>query len=155
MTEELNKKYEREFPGCDAFIVACEEGFDDIKHYVNVANVDVNVKGKDSEGDLTAPLLAATWEGNLRVVKYLVSLPSIDLTISDNRSNALHFSLETKNLNLSLIDFLSSCCPELVLNGIDKKGSTPLDYAYSLSEGTLKDQVLKPLKRCKAIKGGP
>ena len=147
LTEELNKKYQCEFPGCDAFIVACEEGrFDDIKHYVNIANVDVNAKGQDSEGDSTAPLLAATWEGNLRVVEYLVSLPSIDLTISDNRSNALHFALETKNVNLGLIDLLSRCCPESVLNGIDKKGSTPLDYAYTLSEGTLKDQVLKLLE---------
>ena len=90
--------------------------------------------------------MAATWEGNLRVVEYLVSLPSIDLTISDNRSNALHFALETKNVNLGLIDLLSRCCPESVLNGIDKKGSTPLDYAYTLSEGTLKDQVLKLLE---------
>ena len=92
LTEELNKKYQCEFPGCDAFIVACEEGrFDDIKHYVNIANVDVNAKGQDSEGDSTAPLLAATWEGNLVSSEYLVSLPSIDLTISDNRSNAPSF----------------------------------------------------------------
>ena len=43
------------------FIVACEEGrFDDIKHYVSVANVDVNAKGRDSEGD--RPLLASTWK---------------------------------------------------------------------------------------------
>ena len=153
LTEELNKKYECEFPGCDAFIVACEEGrFNDIEHYVNVANVDVNAKGPDSEGDWTAPLLAATWEGNLRVVKYLVSLPSIDLTISDNRSNALHFALETKNLNSSLIDFLSSCCPESVLNGIDKKGSTPLDYAYSLSEGTPSLKSIVKLLEAKGAK---
>ena len=37
LTEELNKKYKCEFPGCDAFIVACEEGqFNDIEHYVRL-----------------------------------------------------------------------------------------------------------------------
>ena len=53
--------------------------------------------GTDSEGDDASGLLAAIWEGNFYVVDYLLKLPSIDVSTAINRSNVLHYALETQN----------------------------------------------------------
>ena len=64
--------------------------------------------------------------------------PSIDVAIVDvDKWNLFHFALKTENKSIELIKLLlnnSSILACDVINGKDKNGETPLDYANKLVE---------------------
>ena len=155
---KLNEKYAIEFPSGTPFIVACEEErIKDIRRYIEIGKIDINLKGKDSTGEETIGLHAAIWEGSVYVVDYLLKNPSIDVAIVDvDKWNLFHFALKTENKSIELIKLLlnnSSILAYDVINGKDKNGETPLDYANKLLESDFKKDV-QSLLQTKGAKVG-
>ena len=97
--------------------------------------------------------MAARYE-RLDVVKYLLSLPQIDVSLTDDTVswNALHCACYNNKHSLELLKLLlgHSTCNERVINKTDNVGRTPLDKAQYNNKGELKNEIdLMRKTRCK------
>ncbi len=130
------------------FIVACELGYvKDVKCFIETCHVtDVNMKGRKSDGHGGyRALLIAVLRDQLNVVEYLLSIPSLDISIvNDTGMNCLHTAAqynrararqqltETDILKLILNHPKCTSLPKKnLINFKDQQGKTPMNRASS------------------------
>ena len=136
------------------FVIACENGnLAVVQDYINSGKVkDVNMKGVRSNGwkGYTGLMMAARYE-RLNVVKYLLSLPHINVSITDDTVgwNALHCACYNNKHSLELLKLLldHSTCNERVINKTDNVGRTPLDKAQYNNKGELKNEIIDLMRK--------
>ena len=132
--EQLNSKYKNNTSGSAPFIVSCKTGaLNDVQRFVELGIGDINMMGAadDSLNECTGLMLAAMNE-HVDVVKFLLQLPSIDVSICTSRGwNALHVAAWKNAESTETVQLLAdhSTCTTNVLNAKSIYGETPLDKA--------------------------
>ena len=141
--EQLQEKYKQEFPKGTPLVVASEKGrLDDVETFVD-AGMDVNQFGKDRDGDLSTPLMAAALYEHFDVVQCLIE-NGADPTIADGEGeNALH--LANNNKNTDIVEILLNHMDFHAINGKTSVNSTPLDLAY-VSKSPQKQAIIELMK---------
>ena len=67
-------KYRHQHKNGTPFIIACEQGnLQDVHAYVEQFNIDVNLKGKTSKGEIKSGIYIAKEKDKKDIVKYLLS----------------------------------------------------------------------------------
>ena len=133
-TELGNLKYKNNTSGSAPFIVSCKTGaLNDVQRFVELGIGDINMMGAadDSLNECTGLMLAAMNE-HVDVVKFLLQLPSIDVSICSSRGwNALHVAAWKNAESTETVQLLAdhSTCTTNVLNAKSIYGETPLDKA--------------------------
>ena len=135
LTETCKSNFHKD---CHPFIAACEKGqLEDVKLFIETGTVtDVNMKGIDSFGHdgKTGLMKAATYE-HINVVQYLLSFPSIDVSIIRDKNgwNVLHYAARNNKKNTDTIKLLLNhpTCTADVINAEHWHEYTPFDMACS------------------------
>ena len=152
---ELCAKYKNEFPKGDPLIVACQfNRLKDVKSFIESGRVDVNTAtGKNSKGKNAGytALMTAVEEEHYELVKFLLGLPSTDISVvrEGYGFNAIHLAARSSKASLDVLNVLLAhkSCTKDVLNKQteDCLGHTPTDYAYS-NTGSLRKEITALLK---------
>ena len=165
--DDLWKKYKKDYPLGDPFIVACQQGsLEDIKHFVAAHNgLITSVKqmlekfGPDSSGYLYNPLIAAAVYEQYNVLAYLLEC-GVNPEIEDADGwNALHFSVYHVNKKTSIRNIVL-LIEHMSLDAINRITyhqyiqETPLDIIYRSPVPTpeVKDAVIKTLRQYGGLK---
>ena len=147
----------RIIPNRDQFVIACEKGeIGTVKFLIEYGKVnDVNITGKRSNGwDGYTGLMMAARNEHVPVVQYLLSLPSIDVSICGGVGwNALHHACYGNKKSLDVIKLLLGHPTatqygraDYAINQIDDVGRTPLDKAHYNNKSELKDEIIQLLR---------
>ena len=152
---ELCEKYNNEFPKGSPFIVACQfNRLKDVKLFIETGRVDVNTTtGKNSKGKNAGytALMTAVEEEHYELVKFLIGLPSTDVSVvrEGYGFNSIHLAARSSKTSLDILNLLLAhkTCTEDVLNKQtdDCLGHTPTDYAYS-NTGSFRKEITALLK---------
>lgn len=123
--EDPNK---RDSNGYNALSLSSLNGDLDIINYLILtfgSKIDVNAKNKYKN----SPLYDAAGHGHFEVVKYLCSIPEIDINIQNDKNNhtALHHAAEKGYLNI--VEFLCSL-PNIDINANSDGNYLPIDAAF-------------------------
>lgn len=161
LMDHLTEKYKKQFPKGTPFIIACEKGcLNDVKSFVKhhrympsfngeSLQLILNTEGKNSEGHERTGLGAAVMAENVETIRYLVSLPHINVCACDRGGcNPLHYAAGFNESTDSIMKMLIAhpTCTKKSINLQDKYGSTPLDKTCKHNNGKLKDSLTEILK---------
>ena len=158
---ELYQRYNNEFEGRSALICACGEGhMNDVLLFLNLhrfhkyiemngvkeGNMTVkemfNQVGRSSLGGEWTPLIAAAWYEHFQVVQYLIEQGEADPNIArSNGSNALHLAACNNRTNTGVIQCLLNHMSLDSINKKNRRGSTPLDWAYS-NDSPIRQEII-------------
>lgn len=147
----------RIIPNRDQFVIACEKGeIATVKYLIEYGKVtDVNTTGKRSNGwDGYTGLMMAARNEHLEIVRYLLSFPSIDVSICGGVGwNALHHACYGNKKSLDLIKLLLAHFTstqygraDYTINQTDDVGRTPLDKAQYNNKSELKEEIIQLLR---------
>ena len=111
----------------------------DVKKFVTIGNIDINVSGKTRRGwngGYTA-LLIATQYGHVEIVEYLLSLDYLDINKSnDSGMSALHTAAYHNNNEVIMGMLVMQ--PGVNINQQNQLGWTPLDWALEYNAQNVK-----------------
>lgn len=156
--ESLVEKYKEEFPNGTPLVVACEKGrLDDVEALIRVARATgknvreiVNAKGDGSNGYTSyTPLIAAVQFEHSSVVSYLLTLPEVDIAITNNGWNALNYAANS-NKTTDIVKKLLNKMKLEDINHKDNVGNTPLDRCF-FNHSPLRQEIID-LMRSKGAK---
>ena len=150
--EKLSVKYKKRDPNCDPFISACEKGQrKDVQLFVESGMVsDVNRYNSDG---FTGLILAVKNE-RVDVVKYLLSLPPINLAKGDRVTggNSVCYAANFNEKNTDVLKLLLNHprCNTSIINQVGNNNWTPIDCCLAINRGGIGHEIVRLLKE----KGG-